>query len=323
MRVGSGDFQYESIDHWGVFPKEWNVREVCGIAIDSRDNVYTFSRCEEPVCVFSPDGELIAHWGADIFQRPHGIFIDRDDCVYCVGDQDHNIRKFTSDGKLLLTLQAHPAGATNGFVWNDPATIQRTLPPFNFPTDAAVSGDGNIYVADGYGNACVHVFSAEGCLLFSWGQPGSGRGQFRTVHGVCIDHQGRICVADRENSRIQIFSPAGEFLEEWPEVRRPNMMATDGSGHIYITELGGSSMAMDSGTRPQPSQSRISVRGDGGRILSEWGAAHPGGADLYFAPHGIAVDSRGNVYVGEVAATYSRGRDSGRRGPLHKYALLG
>jgi hypothetical protein len=322
MRVGSGDFRYEAVDNWGEFPKEWSVRDVCGVAVDSRDYVYTFSRCEHPVCIFSPKGDLVAHWGAGLFRRPHGIFIDRDDAVYCVGDLDHSVRKFTPDGKLLLTLQGSAQESTNGFVWNDPATIRHALPPFHFPTDAAVSGDGTIYVSDGYGNARVHVFSPDGGLLFSWGKPGSDRGQFRTVHDVCFDHQGRVCIADRENSRIQIFSPDGEFIEEWRNVRRPNMLATDRKGLMYVSELGGAFTGPGNRTDPQISQSRITVRDRRGHILSEWGAADPAGADLYFAPHGISVDSAGNVYVGEVTATYSRGMDSGRRNPLHKYARL-
>jgi DNA-binding beta-propeller fold protein YncE len=97
------------------------------------------------------------------------------------------------------------------------------------------------------------------------------------------------------------------------------MMATDAKGHAYVTELG---PTFTGATQQRASLSRITVRDDRGQILSEWGAADPEGADLYFAPHGIAIDSRGNVYVGEVAATFSHGMDPGRRSPLHKYARL-
>lgn len=128
-----------------------------------------------------------------------------------------------------------------------------------------------------------------------------------------------MCVADRDNSRIQLFSPTGQFLEEWRDVRRPNMMAIDSDGHIHVTELGSSFSRRAVGHVPQVNP-RITVRDNTGKVLSEWGAPDPGGADLYFAPHGIAVDSRGNVYVGEVAATFSGGKDPGRRSPLHKYA---
>ena len=114
----------------------------------------------------------------------------------------------------------------------------------------------------------------------------------------------------------------GEFLEEWRDVRQPNMIATDRNGHVYVTEFASAFIASGVGIDPYVSQSRITVRDDCGRILSQWGAADPKGEDLYFAPHGIAIDFRGNVYVGEVAATYSHGRDSGRRSPLHKYARL-
>lgn len=133
MTLGGGAFRYELVDRWAQFPPEWNVRDVSGVAVDSRDFVYAFSRCEYPVCVFSPEGKLVARWGAGLFTHPHGIFVDVDDSVYCVGDRGHCLRKFTSDGKLLFTLEPDDPDATNGYVWNDPATIRHSLPPFHFP----------------------------------------------------------------------------------------------------------------------------------------------------------------------------------------------
>ncbi|MFN9970544.1 MAG: SMP-30/gluconolactonase/LRE family protein, partial [Phycisphaerae bacterium] len=93
-------------------------------------------------------------------------------------------------------------------------------------------------MSDGYGNARVHRFSADGKLKNSWGTPGTGPGQFHIPHGIAIDQEGLVWVADRENSRLQIFSPTGEFLREWTEIARPCQVCFDSSGRVYVAELG-------------------------------------------------------------------------------------
>src|SRR5947209_2532895 len=114
-----------------------------------------------------------------------------------------------------LTLGTSGRAADTGAVGHDFRTIRRIGPPFNLPTNLALAPGGELYVADGYGNARIHKFSADGRLLFSWGEPGSGRGQFHLPHGIAVGREGTVYVADRENSRIQLFSPAGDFLAEW------------------------------------------------------------------------------------------------------------
>ena len=93
-----------------------------------------------------------------------------------------------------------------------------------------------MYVTDGYRNARVHKFSAEGTLLFSWGEPGSGPGEFNVPHGIVLDSEGRVYVADRENSRIQIFSPDGDFINEWTGVTRPGGLAIDQEDILYVAD---------------------------------------------------------------------------------------
>ncbi len=322
MKVGNSDLRYEVIEGWGDFPSDWNILDITGVAVDSHDRVFTFSRSEHPVCMFSPEGRFLGSWGEGVFKRPHGIFIAPDDSVYCVGDWDHSVRKFTPDGKLLLTIERSKESGSNGFQWNDPATIKRVLPPFHFPTDAALSRHGDLYVSDGYGNAQVHVFSPDGQLRFSWGEPGTGPGQFMTVHDVCVHSEGRVYIADRENSRIQIFSPEGKFITQWTDVQRPNMMALDSKGSIYVTEMGRKLGGSNTTPELNGPQARVTVRDLSGKVLAQWGAADPEGKDLYFAPHGIAVDSRGDVYVSEVSGTFSRGKASAERSVLHKYLRL-
>ena len=108
--------------------------------------------------------------------------------------------------------------------------------PFNHPTDVAVAPSGDIYVSDGYGNAHVHRFAADGRHLQSWGGIGTGPGEFSTPHGVWVTGDGRVLVSDRENNRIQIFTPDGAYLGEWGDLYHPMDIWGDADGTIYVTD---------------------------------------------------------------------------------------
>src|SRR5437763_6070757 len=103
-RVGTGSFRYEALAHWEQLPAGWRFGEVAGVATDSRDRVYVFSRSEHPLTVFDRDGRFLTSWGEGLFNRAHGITIGPDDAVYCTDDLDHTVRKFTPEGRLLMTL---------------------------------------------------------------------------------------------------------------------------------------------------------------------------------------------------------------------------
>jgi DNA-binding beta-propeller fold protein YncE len=277
--------------------------EVAAVATDSRDRVYVFNRGPRPVIVCSPEGDVLHTWGEGQFARAHGITIGPDDAVWCVDDFDHTVRKFTTDGRLLMTLGESGRFADTGATTVDFRTIRRSGPPFNFPTNLAISPDGVLYVSDGYGNARVHRFSPAGELLGSWGEPGGGPGGFRIPHGIAIDTAGRVYVADRENSRIQRFSPEGEFLDQWTDVARPCEVFLDRQGIVYVAELGYRA-GMWPGTEPPHADvtgGRLSLFNQEGRLLARWGGGeNPCAAGDFFAPHDVWVDSRGSIYVSEV-----------------------
>ena len=150
---------------------------------------------------------------------------------------------------------------------------------------------GSIFVADGYGNARIHKFTHGGELVHSWGQPGGEIGQFRLPHSLAVDSYGRLYVADRENSRIQIFDTEGTFLDQWHDVIRPTDVCLDADGYIYVSEL----------------CNRVSVFDPHGRLLARWGnESHEKTNPLFVAPHAVAVDSQGSLYVGEVALTFAK-----------------
>ncbi len=232
------DFGYEVVEHWPRLPPHVGWPEVAGVATDSRKRVYLFNRGEHPVAIFNPDGTFLTSWGEGIFARPHGITIGPDDAVYCTDDLDQTVRKFTPDGNLLLTLGTSGVPSSTGATSVDYRTIRQAAGPFHFPTNLTLSPSGEMYVSDGYGNARIHKFTADGKLLFSWGEPGTGPGQFHVPHGIAVDRRGVVYVADRENSRLQLFSPDGEFLSEWTDIARPCQVFIDADERVLVAELG-------------------------------------------------------------------------------------
>ena len=225
-------FQFEANDRWAKLPPGWGWTEVAAVAADSQDRVYVFNRGEHPVMIFDRQGTFLRAWGEGLFARAHGLFIGPDDAIYCTDDLDHTVRKLTPEGRLLLTLGTSGQPSDTGATSVDYRTILRAGPPFHYPTNLALSPVGEIYVTDGYGNARVHKFSADGRLLFSWGEPGSGPGQFHIPHGIAVDSKGTVFVADRENSRIQRFTSEGRFLSAWTDVIRPCQVFIDSQGDV-------------------------------------------------------------------------------------------
>ena len=313
--VGAGSFRYHPVPGWGQLPDGWRFGDVVGVATDSSGRVYVFNRDEHPVCVFERDGRFLRSWGEKMFTRPHGICIGRDDSVYCTDDLDHTIRRFTTDGRLLMTLGISGKASDTGVTGGDYRTVQRAGPPFNRPTNLAIAADGTLVVTDGYGNACVHRFAPDGKLLHSWGAPGNEPGEFNLPHGVAIDREGRVYVADRENSRIQIFTPRGEFLAQWTDVARPMEVFIDPQDNVFVAEVGWHAATFPWHVPPaNASGGRLSVFDLNGQLRARWGGGkNPTAAGDFLAPHDVWVDHAGDMYVGEVIAT--AGAECGRMSP--------
>ncbi len=308
MVFGNGDHTYELVDGWAKLPAGYSFPDVGGLAVDASDRVYVFNRSPHPVIVFDRQGNFVTSWGEGVFSRPHGIRITGDGSVYCTDDIDHTVRKFTLQGELRMTLGVRNKPSDTGYVEQPDllaslATIRSGGPPFNRPTGVAESSAGETYVSDGYGNARVHRFSPEGKLRFSWGEPGTAVGQFRLPHNIWVDRRDRVWVPDRENSRIQLFDAEGRFLEQWTDVVRPTDVFIDGDDVVYVPEIG---HVGDAGPR-------VSLFTIDGRVVTRFGCpARDHQTDLFVSPHAITVDSRGDIYVGEVAMTHA-GFDRGAR----------
>lgn len=315
MTIGSLP-SFEVVEGWEQLPDGYSHPDVADVGVDSTGRVYLFCRSEHPVLVYERDGRFVRSWGEGLFtMRAHGITMAPDDTIWLTDDGDHTVRRFTRDGDLLATIGTSGRASDTGYDGKTLASVARGGPPFNRPTNLAVAPSGDLYVSDGYGNARVHHFSARGELRRSWGESGSGPGEFRLPHGVAVHRDGRVFVCDRENDRIQIFSPEGEFLEQWTDVQRPTKLVFDGPRLAIVAELcwRDGMRSFRSGPITGHHPSRIAVLDPHGRVLARlgdhgpidetWGAGDPCRAGNFCAPHGLALDPNGDLYVAEVTWT--------------------
>ncbi len=291
--VGSGDYTYRVDEGWGKLPPGWTFGDVAAVGTDARDNVYVFNRSEHPMVVFDRAGNFLSSWGEGVFPRAHGVHMGPDDTIYLTDDGDHSVKKCSLDGRVLLTIgiPGKPAEKFSGL-------------PFHRCTHTALSPENDIYVSDGYGNARVHKYDPSGRLLFSWGESGSDPGQFNIAHNICCDADGWVYVADRENHRVQVFDGKGRYETQWNNLHRPSgLYMTPGKCPIcYIGEIGPHLPVNRAAPNLGP---RVSIVDHQGKLLARLARvpALGTGPGQFISPHGICVDSRGDLYVGEVAWT--------------------
>jgi sugar lactone lactonase YvrE len=275
MTFGSGDYTYTVQENWWTLPEGWAFGWIPGVACDSKDRVYVYSRSDHPLIRFDRHGRFLDTIGDGILTDAHGIYIDEEDNVFCTDWQAHCIRKFNKFGGLVLTIGTPgQPGAKDG-------------DPFNLPTDLVVVPNGDIYVSDGYGNARVHHYDAAGNHIKSWGTWGSGPGQFELSHCIRIDRHDRLWVCDRTNDRIQLFDLDGNYLEERAGLAKPDMIFFDPEEDIvYIAEL----------------DQQLSIYTLDGDLITQWGGRQKSekAGEFIACPHGIWMDSHGDLYVSEV-----------------------
>ncbi len=280
MILGYGDFKYERVEGWPRVPEYFKIDDPVDIATDSRDRVYVGSRGNHPILIFDREGSFVSCWGESHFLDPHGIYLGPDDAVYIADARTHTVEKRTLGGELLMTL---------GTRFRAMPIMVRT--PFNQPPSMVLGPEGEMFVADGYGNFLVHKFSPEGKLLKTWGEHGSGPGQFELPHKLDIDKNGRLYICDRNNDRIQIFNLDGEFIDMWTDFHWPQDIAIDRKNDLaYVVES----------HMHQLFAPRVTIRDLKGNILSEFGGYEHEGKGVLENSHTICVDSRGDIYIGDI-----------------------
>ncbi|MDP6709206.1 MAG: hypothetical protein QF893_22940 [Alphaproteobacteria bacterium] len=257
-----GRRRYRVERDWSRLPEGMRLDHPSKVACDSAGRVYLFCRQDPPVLVFSADGELEATWGDGLIADAHGIFIDSADRVFLVDRDAHQIVVTDTDGAELMRIGER----------NRPAFGA----PFNHPTDVAVAADGEIYVADGYGNSCIHRFDAEGRHLSSWGGAGTEPGAFSTPHGIWVTPADEVLAGDRENDRVQIFNRDGGYKAELRGLYHPMSIWGGADGMIYVSDQVPAIVAYDAA----------------GRIVGRARGALNGG-------HGLYGDPSGNLFLAE------------------------
>jgi peptidylamidoglycolate lyase len=273
---------YEVVHGWPQLPDGFALGQVSGVGVDSHNRIWVFHRGDRPIMGFDgATGKLVASWGDGMFATAHGLTVDSKDNIWVTDVGHHQVYKFTNSGELLMVVGAKDVPGLDGR-------------HFNQPTDVAVTPTGDFYVSDGYGNSRVAKFSADGEFLLDWGTHGDKPGQFDLPHGIALDPQGRVYVADRSNARIQVFDGDGKFLHQWKSeaLGRPWGLTVAPDGYLYVVDGG------DMNPKP-PDRGRVLKLDLQGNILEKWGSFGSYDGQFYWA-HDVAVAKNGDVYVTDV-----------------------
>ena len=277
---------------------------VSDVDVDENGSIFLLTREPSAVVRYDAAGAYLGHWGLGAFVHPHGLTVDRG-TVYVVDQYAHCVRIFTTEGREIAAIGQGAGASDTGFDWNRPnyeeryLTIERGGKPFNNPTKAAVGHDGSIFVSDGYGNARVHLFGPDRRWCLSWGEPGSGAGEFRLPHSVCVTGSG-VFVADRENDRVQCFDSTGNFVGAWTDVQRPTAVVALGADGFLVAELarraGERSFVHGVAQRDQPA--RVSLIDAAGRAVDRLVLAGAPELDgLAVRPHGLSTPFAGRAWI--------------------------
>jgi DNA-binding beta-propeller fold protein YncE len=283
---------YQVDPTWPERPKGIGWGPMTGVAVDPGDNVWVLARNDPPVQVYRPDGKFVKSWGTGLMESPHQLKLDAHGHVWLSDTGNHVVLECTPEGKVIRTL------GTRGEAGSDERH-------FNRPTDMVVTPAGDVFVADGYGNARIVHFDKNGKFVGSWGKLGVEPGEFSLPHAIALDSRGRLYVADRNNARVQVFDQNGKFLDQWRDLVVPCAFWMTAHDELWV--LGSSPMIWRAGDRVlgYPPVDQLFMKFDlSGKLLQLWsvpigedGKERPG--DLNWA-HGIAVDSRGNLYAVDV-----------------------
>jgi DNA-binding beta-propeller fold protein YncE len=311
-------------------PENWAIGPIGGLAVDRQDHLFVAQRpgvllsnerlsgaddkppkadcCvpAPPVLEFDQNGTLVNSWGGpgagyDWPQSEHGVFVDHKDVVWLAGNgaKDHQLLTFTHQGKFLR--QFGKAGMSKGS-----ADTSNMRGPANLVVDPASN---EVYVADGYGNRRVIVLDGD-TFAFKrmWGAYGNRPDdtdlgpynpdappaqQFRLPHNISVSRDGLVYVADRPNNRIQVFRKDGTFVRE-AFISRRTLLAGAASGFALSADPEQRFLYMIDGANHHVWILNRSTL----EVIARFGQQGIFGGSLNI-PHAIAVDSKGNIYVGE------------------------
>ena len=260
-------------------PEGMTMGAPASVAFDSKGHLFVLTRGDKTFFEFDRNGAFVRSFGEALFTRSHGLRIDGDDNLWATDVGGHTVMKLSPRGEVLLTLGTKGEAGD----WNE-ATGSRRL---NQPNDIAIAANGDVFVVQGHtpgpaGDARVLKFDKDGQFIKSWGGKGAGPGEFQVAHGIDIDALGLLWVADRENQRIQIFTPDGAYVREIEYAGLPCDL-TIGPRFIYMVNgFAGQVLELDLE----------------GNVLAALG--RPGtGAGEFGEAHMIAVGPADEIYVAD------------------------
>jgi streptogramin lyase len=280
---------------WPQKPNNFTWGQMPGITVDTQDQVYMFTRNNPAIQVYKADGKFLRSWDIEDAGGAHFIRVDPEGNIWTADIKGQVTRKYTPEGKLLLTIGEFGRAGTDET-------------HFDRPTDIAVLPTGDIFVSDGYGNRRIVHFDRTGKYVNQWGEAGNKPGQFALPHSIVADSQGRLYVADRENARIQVFDTKGKLLDVWPDLITPWGLHMAKDDEIWVC---GSSpvrkeVADETGewnVLPPPDQVVMKLSPKGKvllRIQLPKITVAPGTPGELDWVHGIVVDSQGNLYLSDI-----------------------
>ena len=291
---------YHIQHEWLQLPmgRKWGAASAVDIDRDGK-SVWVFERCGNtddgcalhkdvnPILKFDSNGVLVKSFGAGMFKDPHGIYVDKDDNIWVVDGLSNSgmigdtIRKFTPDGKLLLTMGTDGVAGYGPYVYNG-------------LSDVVLAPNGDIFVADGHGSATnnnrVIKYDSNGKYIKEFAPRGSAPEDTNPPHGLAMDKEGRLYVADRNNHAVKIFDQDGKLLNVWKQFGSPSGVFVDKNDILYVSDF-------NSTVKTNPG-SGITTPG------IRWGSVSDGKVTGYipymeFASlEGVAVDDDGIIYGG-------------------------
>ena len=292
--------EYTEVDGWpdpatsaAGTPAAWNFGQVSGVATSANGYILVLHRGAQPIMLFDRGGRFVRAWGDGLFSNgkvggiapgdrvagqssytavygpagchacgAHAVRVDPDGNIWVVDAPGHVVYKMNPQGRVLMELGSKGVSG-------------RSRNTFNLPTDVGFAPNGDLYVSDGYGNARVVKYTADGQYLLEWGSRGPGPGEFGLPHNLVVDAAGRVYVTDRDNQRVQVFTSDGAFLAEW-------------------ADIGGNSALLMTGTIDEQ---QIWTGGTLRNLDGEAVATLPGGN----GGHGMTQTPDGDVFVAQLA----------------------
>ena len=286
----------ESVPNFFKMPENVYFGESMGVATNSKGHIFVYHRRDDTrLFEFDENGTFVKEWGEGIygFEFAHKVRVDKDDNVWVVDEGTNMVIKFNPEGRVLMVLGRRPE-AVEGAVETpagDPPPDERYL--FGRPTDVAWDAQGNIFVADGLGNARIAKFTKDGAFVKSWGQRGTANGEFASVNSIAVDAQGNVYAADAGNQRIQVFDNDGTFKSEIKGVGNAQAICITPAPN-QVMYVSNSNLPTDIDTAGEINKMRldgtmIGKFGRAGKLPKEFGTVNA-----------IDCRSESTLYVGEI-----------------------